>query len=256
MQLKPEVKPGDEQTDNLKTKREEAAAIAEKLGKEERPDFLKDGVDTLPAYRGPVVMNTKKVGSGNKNRSKIYKAIGIVIFLGLIFLVYLGIRHLLFADGTDITKEVKLSEEEIASDLGIKFKDDDSELYKIPRYTNAKMTVRAGDELNIVYANGKQVGVNTCGRKYKLFEIGINEPGYNVTKKMTFEYDDVMMVLNDMFEGNTEASFYRNYSTNECFVVVVSKSTNRVIGVTYYNNLKKMTENLESLNIMNQDEQY
>ena len=244
LQLRPEVKPGDEQTDNLKTKREEAAAIAEKLGVEERPDFLKDGVDTLPTYKGPTVTNVKKFGTGKKTRSIIYKIIGLAILLGAIYLLYTGVKHMLFADGRDISAQLSLSEEEISSDLGITFKDDDTELRKIPRYTNSKVTLRCGDELNLVYANGKKVGVNTLGRKYKLYGIGINEPGYNVKKKITFKYDDVMMVLNDIFEGNTEASYYRNYTTNECLVVVVSKQTNRVIGVTYYSNMSLMLENL------------
>ncbi|MBO5610096.1 MAG: hypothetical protein J5929_07000 [Eubacterium sp.] len=245
MQLKPEVKSGDEQTDNLKAKREEAQAIEKMLGVDGVPDYLRDGVDTLPTYKDPTAVKLSKAGRVNlKTRSRIYKIIGIVLLLGFVFLIYIGIRHMLFADGEDISNKLGKTEEEISSNLGITFKDDVSELYKIPRYTNANVTAKSGDEINLIFANGKMVGVNTSGRKYKLFGIGINEPGYNVTKKITFKYEDEMMVLNDLFEGNTEARFFRNFTTNECLVVVLSKQTNRVIGVTYYNNMKQMTEKL------------
>ncbi len=89
MQLKPEVKPGDEQTDNLKAKREEAQAIEKMLGVDGVPDYLRDGVDTLPTYKDPTAVKLSKAGRVNlKTRSRIYKIIGIVLLLGFVFLIY------------------------------------------------------------------------------------------------------------------------------------------------------------------------
>ena len=249
IQLKKENPSGDGNNEESKVSDEAAKESTPKFGyDDDTPDFLRDGVDTLPAYKDVVAMHSDKgAGVNDKKRSVIYKSVAVVIALVVAFFAYKGIAYLLVSSGKDISDVLDKPEEEIASELGVTFKDDNTDIKKIPKYARGKLTLRSDGELNIVYIDGRQIGVNTSSRKYKFFGIGINEPQQRIDDEITFKYEDCMTVLTDLMGGSTRTYFYRNTKENQCLAVVVQESTNRVVGMTFYTNYRKATELLESL---------
>ena len=222
-----------------------------KYGREEdeRPDFLKDDINDLPTYKAYTAKPVKEVNvESTRSRRKMVSIIITSIFvLGILILLWKGINYVVGSGGKDITENLALSEDEISKNLGITFEDNNDRAKWIPQYSGGTVTVRSGDELHVVYINGKQAGVNTDSRKYRFFNVGINDAEYDALNNMTFEYDDSYSVLNDMMEGDSNAYFYCSKKNKDCLVLVVSDKTNRIVSMTYYTSYKKVTAALSGV---------
>lgn len=208
------------------------------------PDRIKD----LPPYTAPPVVDVK-VGTNSSSKiiSIIFKVLVVLVILAVLFALYKGIGYVTGSSGDDITAMLTHSEEELAREMKTTFEDNEKIVKMIPRYTNGTVTAKTGNELDIVYVNGKQVGVHTNGRKYRFFGVGVNDPAYTAENNMTYQYDSSFEVLTDYMNENSEAHFYYNEKNNDCLVLTVSKNTNRVVSMVYYTNYQKMTENLSPL---------
>ena len=205
-----------------------------------------DKINDLPAYTAPPVMGNGGTGaaSGSAKRSIIYKVIGIIIILiALVFMVK-GIRFMTGSGGKDITDELSKSESELASDFKTQFTDNPARVSAIPQYCGGDINVKSGKDLHIVYYKDKQIGLNTDSRKYRLFGVGINDPEKTAIKKMTYQYDDCIAILNDLMGGSSDTYFYYNKKNNDCFVLTINKNSARVVNMTYYNDFKKVTSTL------------
>ncbi len=208
------------------------------------PERIKD----LPPYTAPPVTDVKVgTNSSNKVLSIIFKVVGVLLILAVLFALYKGIGYVTGSGGEDITSKLTLSEEELAQDMDTTFEDNENIVKMIPRYTNGTLTAKTGKELDIVYVDGKQVGVHTNGRKYKFFGVGVNDPLYTAEDKLTYQYDECFQVLTDFLNENSESYFYYNDKNNDCLVLTVSKNTNRVVSMVYYTDYHKMTENLSAV---------
>lgn len=207
-----------------------------------------DKINDLPPYTAPPVVDVK-VGTNSSSKiiSIIFKVVGVLVILAVLFALYKGIGYVTGSGGEDITSKLTLSEEELAQDMDTTFEDNENIVKMIPRYTNGTVTAKTGNELDIVYVNGKQVGVHTNGRKYRFFGVGVNDPAYTAEDNMTYKYDSSFEVLTDYMKENSESHFYYNEKNNDCLVLTVSKNTNRVVSMVYYTNYHKMTENLSTL---------
>ena len=208
-----------------------------------------DKINDLPTYTGPTQMSDKSTGlnSGRQKRKIISTIIGLLVVGLICFGVYKGAHYLTGSGGKDITEQLSLSEEEMAQVLDIKFEDDENRVKGIQQYSKGKVTVRSGDDLNIVYINGKQQGVDTLSRKYRFFDVGINDPEQDAHKNMTFQYDGCMSILSEMTGGSSDTYYYYSDTNGDCFVIVVNKNTNRVVDMTYYYDYKKVTESLGNI---------
>lgn len=208
-----------------------------------------DKVNDLPAYTAPPLVNPDKkpVGSGSSASSIVFKVIGVILILAVMFGLYKGVGYMTGSSGKDITSELSKSEEDIAKDLKITFEDNEKRANGIPQYANGTITVRSGKDLHVVYLNGKQIGVNTDSRKYRFYGIGINDPEQTAMKKTTYVYDDSMVVLTDMLGGNSKTYFYYNKKNKDCLALTISDSTNRVVNMTYYTDYKKITATLSAI---------
>ena len=218
---------------------------------DDTPDFLKTTINDLPAYKemssGPV--QAMALESTRKKRNVISIVITAIILIAVGVIIIKGISYVVGSSGKDISDKLTLSEEELANELKLTFEDNNDRVKWIPQYSKGKTTVRSAtnSELHIVYIDGKQVGVNTDGRKYKFFGIAVNDPEIDVEKKITYDYDNTFVLLNDLMGGKSTTYFYYNKKKNDCLVLTVSDSTNRVVGMTYFTNYSKMSENLSGL---------
>lgn len=208
------------------------------------PERIKD----LPPYTAPPVVDVK-VGTNSSAKviSIIFKVVTVIIIFAALFALYKGIGYVTGSSGEDITAKLTHSEEELAQEMDTTFENNETIVKMIPRYTNGTVTAKSGKELDIVYVDGRQVGVHTNGRKYRFFGVGVNDPAYTAKKNMTYQYDDSFQVLTDFMKDKSESHFYYNEKNNDCLVLTVSKNTNRVVSMVYYTNYQKMTENLSAL---------
>ncbi len=207
-----------------------------------------DKINDLPTYTGPTYIPTEGAGVSNqKTRSIIYKIIGILIIAVIIGGAAYGINYMIGSSGKDISNQLILSEAEIGLNLGITFEDNENKVKSVRQYTKGKVTVRSGGDLNIIYVDGKQVGVNTRSRKYRFYNVGINDAEKDVIEAMTYKYDDSMIVINDIMDGESDTYYYYNKKNNDCLVLVVNNRSNRIADMTYYTDYKKMTEQLSGL---------
>ena len=205
-----------------------------------------DKINDLPAYTAPPVNNNMGVGaaSGAEKRAIIYKIIGVLIILVVVFFIYRGVTFMTGSGGKDITNELTKTEEEIASDMKIKFEDNEARVRAIPQYANGTITVRSGKDIHVVYLDGEQVGVNSDSRKYRFFGVGINDPEKHALDNMTYQYDDCIVVLNDLMGGNSDTYFYYNKKNNDVFVLTINKNSARVVNMTYFTDYKRIVETL------------
>ncbi|SER05956.1 hypothetical protein SAMN02910369_02970 [Lachnospiraceae bacterium NE2001] len=207
-----------------------------------------DKINDLPAYTGPTYVPTKGAGvSKQGTRSLVYKIIGLVFLVAVFVALWYGIRYVVSSSGKDITTNLTLAEHEIGLNLGITFSDNPDKVKSVQQYSNGKVTVRSGRGLNIIYIDGKQVGVNTSSREYRFFDVGINEAEKDALDGMTYQYDDSMILINDVMDGESDTYFYYNKKNNDCLVLTVNNRSNRIADMTYYTDFKKVTEKLSGL---------
>lgn len=208
-----------------------------------------DKINDLPTYTGPTVIdpNGAGVASGAKTRGLIVKIVVGLIVLAVILVGANVARSMLGSSGKDITEYLTLSEEELGKKLSITFEDDASKVKSVQHYSAGTITVRSGKELNVIYIDGKQCGIGTNSKKYKFFNIGINDAEQTALKNTTYQYDDSMIVINDVMNGQSDTYYYYNKKNNDCLVLSINNKTNRVVNMIYYTNLKKATETLSGL---------
>ena len=195
------------------------------------------------AQNGTYVVKSTYIPKENQKTSPAVKiiifAIIAVAVVAACFVVYKK-----FIAKYDITSDIMMSEAEFESKYGLSFEENSAKVSGIPRYTQSKVTVRDANGLSLVYVDGKRVGTSTDSSRYIMYGIKIGDPAYKVKDMTSFRYDETFDVLNDMEHGNSTVDYYANWTTNECLALTVNDNSGRVVAMTYYNDLKKMTEDL------------
>ena len=206
-----------------------------------------DKINDLPTYTARPVMNTDSIGMAGKSaktRKVAYRIAAIVAVLLALLVCFYGARYMISSGGKDFTDSLRMTEDELAAEYKITFTDNANRPKAIPQYSNGKVSVRTGKGLHVVYIDGKQVGINTDSRDYRFYGVGINDAQVSIEKKLKYEYDNCMVILNDMMEGNSTAYFYYNRANNDCLVLTCSESTNRVVSMTYFTDFNKVSAGL------------
>ncbi|MCM1089445.1 MAG: hypothetical protein NC092_05295 [Butyrivibrio sp.] len=179
----------------------------------------------------------------------VKKAIKWVILI--IIAVIAGKAFLNFVNPkvTDLTPYLKMTKSDLERTLGVSLSDNPNMLKKIYEYTEGEITVdgNSGNSFGIIYIDGQQSGLHTDSRIYGMYGIKIGDAFISLEDKITYPYERKYEVLNDIGQGASTATFYQNYTNNDCLVVVVNDTSNRVVALTYYSNGKKATEQLSSM---------
>ncbi len=215
---------------------------------EERIEKYGDHTDELrrdlPVFVDMAATGTTSRKVSNSRRGIIYKIIGLLILAAALFGVYKGIMYLLSSSGEDISQYLGYKESELADFLKLEFKDAPERVKKIQQYSGGTVTVRAADELEVIYINGEQVGVATDGRDYRFFGVGINDSEKDALEKMTFKYDYSFNVMNDLVGGHSKSFYYCDTAKNTCLVLTVNDSSARVAYMTYYTDFNLISKDL------------
>lgn len=184
----------------------------------------------------------------NRNTPQPIAILTKIIFVAV--LVFLGYKaYFLFFKTTDITSYLNYEKSQLEDKLDVSLEPNSKMVKKIDAYTNGTVTVD-GDQKNgiaMFYIDGIRSGIHIDNSKYSMFGIELGIAGQKVEKVMTFKFDRHFNVLDDIIKSSSSATFYCNSSTNECIVVICNGSTNRVVAITYFNNMAKATERLSSL---------
>lgn len=166
--------------------------------------------------------------------------IGVVLFFGGKY-----IMSILSPEGMDITSILNKDADTIASVLGVTFQDNTEWVSQIHQYSTGTTTVKAADDIGIIYIDGKQAGVHIRDEKYTIYGIQIGQGEQNAYDNMTYPYDDFLSILNDMAEGKTTTYYYYSNERNDCVALTVNDTTNRIVGITYFYDFNKIMETID-----------
>ncbi|MCR5655347.1 MAG: hypothetical protein K6G07_06890 [Lachnospiraceae bacterium] len=184
-----------------------------------------------------------------QNESTLVKFLKIIVIVLILFFSGTFVYER-FIKVEDVTADMHLSEAELARKYDVSFVENPSMVDKIPQYTKKKtvIQVHSGAGFDVIYADGKQIGVGTKEKRRELYNVKWGNNEVEVNRNLTFPFTgEPMEVVNDMAEGNSTATFYVNESTGEGVVYVRNSGSNLVIYMVYYSNAKKAMETLSAL---------
>lgn len=221
----------------------------EAIGQKEKDDLEKYGdkdwspEEGLPVYKDMAAVTTKELALSKNRSGVVFKIVMIAIAAAVVFGVIMGVKYMVGSGGEDISQYLGLSESEIASKLGITFEQQDEQAKRILQYSGGTVAVRAGNDVQIVYIDGKQVGVCTDNRDYRFFGIGINDPQPKVAVMLTYSYNKDFTVMSNVM-GNSRTYFYVNEAENTCLVLAVNTNSARVVYMEYFTDYQLVSRDL------------
>ncbi len=176
----------------------------------------------------------------------------IIKFLIVVSLIVLGAKYAVeyfMPNITDITHLVNERKVVVEQSLGVTLSKDPDMVKEIFAYTEGQITVDGNSEIGvgIVYINGNQIGLHVNSKEYGIYGVKKGDTVVGVETNMTYEYEECFEVINDLMEGNSTSTYYYNRRNNDCLVVTSNDVSNRVVAITYFNNLSRVTEGLTSL---------
>lgn len=202
-------------------------------------------------YHTKVITNamTAAIQGEEKQDNSLVKAVRMLIVALLVGAVLIfggkAVVSVMMPEGEDITALLKQDAGAISKSLGLTFTDNTEWVSQIHQYSNGTVTVKAAEDIGIVYIDGKQAGVHIRSKKYTIFGIQLGDGEKETYNHTTYPYDDFLAVLNDMAEGKTTTYYYYNLKQNDCVALTINDTTNRVVGITYFYDYQKITETLE-----------
>lgn len=215
------------------------------------PWELPNVVEEKEPYHTVVINNatTAEIQGAQKQGNPVIKAlIKLLMFLlagAVLFFVGKANVGTIMTEGTDITSLLRKDANAIAADLGITFTDNAEWISQIHQYSKGAVTVKAAEDIGIVYIDGQQAGIHIRSKKYTIYGIQVGDGEKETYDYTSYPYDNFLSVINDMAAGKTTTYFYYNVEHNDCVAITINDTTNRIVGMTYFYDYKKITETLE-----------
>ncbi len=171
-----------------------------------------------------------------------YKAIGIMIVFSFVFMTYQGVVTFLDSGSRaqDITHCLTLSQKKIESKLETTFSESITAKDKIFSDSPDNISVKTDGSLNLIYMDGKRIGVNTSSNKYKFYNIAVNQPEVKALKETTYEFEGYTQALVGISGKSTKTYYYYNTMQNDCLAISVNNVTNRISDLTYFSDYSKI----------------
>ena len=204
---------------------------------------LVNGSEQLHMYRASEYSkNGKRLRDFARYASKFG---GFIVAAVIVFIGYQGIVYMMNPSGKEISNLLDKPEQTISVQLDTTFMNCDKKVIKdVPLYARGDILVHSDGDLNIIYADGKSVGINTVGRKYKFFNVEIGQNQNEAASNMTYKYEKSKEILKDIVGGVSDSYIYYNEKDNTGLILTINAETNKVTGITYYPDLKKATNNV------------
>lgn len=179
------------------------------------------------------------------NNSLIVTAIKWFLIIGVVFTMG---NRLLNPEVTDVTNLTRAGKSTIEQTLGVSMEPSPDMVKKIYEYTTGKITVDGSKKgVAVVYIDGEQKGFHIDNKKYGMYGVEIGELMINLEDVLTYEYDENFDVLNDLYQGVSTGEFFCNTERNDCLIVTYNDHSSRVVALTYYSDMKKITEELSGV---------
>lgn len=150
-------------------------------------------------------------------------------------------------EAKDVTNLVNMDVEEVESALDVTLNENSSMVSQIYQYSNGNVTVYGNGEIGVVYIDDGYAGLHINDKKYSLYGVKIGDSEATAEANMTFDFDESMIVLNDIVQGNSTTVFYKNKIKGDCLAVIYNDHSNRAVAMTYFKNCAMVTQNLQSI---------
>ncbi len=212
--------------------------------------FLARGEDVkLPNSKEIHLPKVERYSPSGKFLHFLFKLIGefvgAAIAILIVLLSYRGINSLLGSGGVEIATIAKLPEYRITAETGKRFEWDDDLIDDIPVFSDGYVKVKTNGDLNLIYFNEHKVGVNIDTKKYKIYGVSINQAEVSIQKKMTYKYSGEMEIIGGMYGNKYDLTLYYNTQNNDGLIIMSNGKNNRVSSVTYYHDLKTISQKLD-----------
>ena len=201
-------------------------------------------------YNNPVKITNTVVTPTVSNKKSEFDAMVIVKWVVIIALVVVAIslvKGLISPKATDVTKFVNYDYNQLQDAIDEDIEKNTDMSSKITHYSNGTVTVDSAEGIGIVYIDGAQKGLHIDDKKYCMFGISLGDGETTIEENITYDYTEYMLVLNDLAGGKSTATIYYNTSKNDCLVVLVNDKSARVVAMTYFNDYKLFSTNLDTI---------
>ena len=177
---------------------------------------------------------------------------GIIIRIVICFVVAIGgfvvFKTFIRPDPVDLTADARSTEDTLSTKYKINFENDDAMVKYIPQWSNGgEVKVNTGKKLSTVYIDGDYVGIHFSDRRWTMYGLNIGLGAYEIPNKITYKYDSHFEMLNDMMGGQSTADYYYNKAANDCLVITSNDNTGRIVAITYFTDLSKVTETISGI---------
>ena len=180
-----------------------------------------------------------------KTFSIIGKMIGLIIAICIVFIINEGIAYVIDSKGEDVTYLLRYPEYKIHAETHTAFSFGDEAATPLPFDLGGGVKVRTDGRLNIIYLNNRQIGINTADRKYKFYNVSINQAEITASRVTTYKYDD-RVKLNYNVGGVYSNSFiYYNVDADDCLILTVNSTSNRIASMTYITEFREIADLLD-----------
>lgn len=170
------------------------------------------------------------------------RVFGMILLVAAVYGLYAGLRYFLWSGGNDLAPYLDKPETTIARELNTSFTLDAKLTSKLSQTSGKQVIVRSDGELNIIYVDGEQIGVNTSGRKYQFYGVSVNQPEIDAVHHMTYQSTGFGEEVQKL-PGASRVHYYYNIRNNDCLVLTVNSHSNRVVSVTYYTDYDMIVKN-------------
>lgn len=171
---------------------------------------------------------------------RLLRLVVTLVVVGVLIVAGKIIVSKIMPDGVDVTNMLSKPEMELEQDLGVTFSDNTSWGSKLIQYSGGDLTIRANEDIGVVYINKKHVGLHIHTNQYKMYgiQVGMSEKKAYDTLSNTFQFDNFLTLVDESGKKGTTTYYYYRTSKNDCVAIVIKNNTNRIDSITYYNNYK------------------
>ncbi len=195
----------------------------------------------------PYLSRNSDVGKALYKASSFFsKFIGLIVAIIIVFIASQGVAYVVDSGGKDVTHLLRLSPNQISEETHSIFKFEDEYAEHLPVYLGSNIRVVSDGRLNVIYINGRQVGINTSDRKYKFYNVSINQAEITAARKTTYKYDDSVKIDQNLNGLHSNSYIYYNAERNDCLVLTVNNTSNRVASMTYFTDYNLISELLNT----------